>query len=231
MSYDLGIWYSRQPITTQEASEIYCRLCNAGLPDVEPPDLEPHPNIPSFIAELVEQYPRIEDWDQNDYDNCPWSGSLDVSDAHVLMSLSYSFANTLIPFIEGLAAKYGLVCYNPQWPGVRYPPRLAAMPHLRLSLENGPPIDNPSLDQITVALSSLIVPGNSFAILERTDSIYLQAALQPSGEFIIEYQTGSVAEHYQAVTKDLQIVVSIFRAYAIDDDAWHKIFDWKRIVL
>ncbi len=150
MSYDLAVWHASRPITTQEASDIYRRLGEEELSAVGP-----HQGANAFLAELTTQYPQIDDWDESDIDNCPWSGAFDQSDRYLLIYISFSRVAEIMPLIEGLAAKHDLVCFNPQWPCVMYPPRIAAMPHLRLSLENRTLIDNPTPDQIANALSTL----------------------------------------------------------------------------
>ncbi len=226
MSYDLGVWRALRPITTQEAADIYGRLCEEDMAAVEP-----HPGVDSFLAELTARYPQIDDWDDGDIDNCPWSVAFDQSDRHILMSMSFSRVDEIVPFIEELAAKYDLVCFNPQWPCVVYPPRVAAMPHLRLSLENWTVIDNPTPDQIADALSSLDADGNSFAILEQTDTTYIQAGLQSTGEYVIEYQDGSLDKHYQSITRNSQQLMAMFRAYAEGHDTWKQQCEWNKIDL
>ncbi|MCA9193049.1 MAG: hypothetical protein KDB03_14845 [Planctomycetales bacterium] len=226
MSYDIGVWHASRPITTQEAVDIFSRLGEANLRDAEP-----HPGVEAFLKELTLRYPQIDDWAEKDIDACPWSVAFDYSDCHVLMCLSYSRVNEVVPFVKELAAKHDLVCFNPQWPCVEYPPRIGEMPHLRLFLENWTVIDNPTPQQISVALSSLNSDGNSFAILERTNSAYMQTGLQSSGEYVIEYQDGSLDMHYQAIDFDIQHVTSIFQAYGAGNEAWKHQADWKRIEL
>lgn len=130
-----------------------------------------------------------------------------------------------------IAAKHDLVCYNPQWPGVTYPPRIAAMPHLRLTTENWTLIDNPTPDQIARTLEALNVADNSFAILEITDTTYLQAALQAHGSYIVEYQEGSVDQHFQATVTDLTSLASMFSDYADSNEQWKSQRTWKRLIL
>jgi hypothetical protein len=226
MSYDLAVWHASRPITTQEAGDIFRRLGEEELSAVGP-----HPGVNAFLAALTAQYPQIDDWDDNDIDNCPWSVAFDQSDRYVVMCISFSRVAEMMPLIEGLAAKHDLVCFNPQWPCVVYPPRIAAMPHLRLSLENSTLIDKPTPDQIADALSTLSSDGNSFAILERTNTSYFQTALQSTGEYIIEYQDGSLDKHYQSTAKDAQHLIAMFQAYGAGDDLWKREGDWRKIEL
>lgn len=226
MSYDLAVWYSTQPITTQEAAAIYGRLGTETVNDVEH-----HPGVNSFVEELTAQYPQIDDWADDDIDDCPWNDAFDQSPGYVVMCISFSRVNEIVPMVQKLAAKHDLVCFNPQWPCVVYPPRLAAMPHLRLSLENWTVIDKPTPEQIAEALSSLTTEGNSFAILERTDSTYLQTGLQTTGEYVVEYQDGSLDKHYEAITEDPRQVVAAFQAYATGSDNWKREFEWQKLEL
>lgn len=226
MSFDLAVWYTSEPITTQVAADIYSRLGDEPLADVES-----HPNINAFLEDLTARYPQIDDCDDDQIDDCPWSDSFDQSDQHVLLSISYSRVKEMVAVIEELAAKHDLVYFNPQWPCVVYPPRIAAMPHLRLILEKGSLIDNPTSEQIADALSSLDADGNSFAILERTETTYIQTGFQKSGEYIIEYQEGSLDQHYQTVARDVQQVIAMFQAYAVGHDTWQQECEWNKLDL
>lgn len=227
MSYDFAVWHASRPITTREATEIYIRL---GGEDIA--GIEPHPGVAAFLEELTARYPQIDDWDEDDLDNCPWTVAFDLSNRHVLMCMSFSRVDEIVPIIEGLAAKHDLVWFNPQWPCVGYPPRIAAMPHLRLSLENWTLIDNPTPDEIAEALSSLKPDGNSFAILERTYGTYLQTLIEPTGEYVIEHQEGSLDKHYQSSTVlPLDRITKMFQAYAAGQDAWKREAAWQKIDL
>ena len=73
--------------------------------------------------------------------------------------------------------------------------------------------------------------GNSFAILELTDSTYIQSGLKSGGEYVIEYQQGSLQEHFQAFTADADKVIKALQAYAIESDSWQSMFEWQQIEL
>ena len=226
MSYDLAVWHESRPISNEEAHEIYVRLC-----DEDRSAVRPHPNVRAFLDELTERYPRIDDCDEGDVENCPWTVAFDHSDGHVGMCIAWPRVDEIVPFVEALSQKHDLICHNPQGPLVHWPPRVARLPHLRLSLEDGRVIDNPSPVSITSALTSLKPDSNSFAILERTDTTYLQISMQSSDEFILEYQDGSLDKHFQANVYDLSDVTCAFKAYAARDESWKTQFDWQRIEL
>ncbi len=226
MSYDLAVWHATQPITTREAQEVYFRLCEGDHAAVEP-----HVGVACFLRDLTRSYPELGEWDRLEPDRCPWSAAFDKSEGHVVMCTAFSRADEVTGLVESLAAKHDLVCFNPQGPYVAYPPRIAGMPHLRLTLENWRIIDNPTANEIGAALASLNTEGNSFAVLEVTDGTYIQTALQSDGDYIVEYQDGSPDRHYQAVCRDIARISAAFQAYAVDDEAWKSAFAWRRIAL
>jgi hypothetical protein len=226
MSYDLAVWHESRPISNEEAHEIYVRLC-----DDDRSDVRPHPNVRAFMNELTERYPQIDDCDEDEVENCPWTVAFDHSDGHVGMCIAWPRLKEIVPIVEELAQEHDLICHDPQGPLVHWPPSVARLPHMRLSLEDGQVIDHPSPLSIASALTSLKFDGNSFAILERTDATYLQTSMQSSDEFIIEYQDGSLDKHFRASAFDLSDVTDAFKAYAVQNESWITQFDWQRIEL
>ena len=168
----------------------------------------------------------------SEVDNSPWSSSLEPSDRHLVMCMSYSRANEVVPFVERLAATHGLVCWNPQSGIVKWPPHIEAMPHLRLTMENGQVIDSPGPSTIASAISSLAQPANGFAILARSDLEYMQTVIDDSGRWVIEFRDGSPAEHYElSQPVKRETVENAFADYASgNDDGWRKL-PWKKLNL
>ena len=109
MSCDLAVWHSKKRLTDAEALEIYHALCDGDTADVEP-----HPSVPAFLSELNLHYPDIDTIPDAQIDSSPWSVGFDASDAHVLMCIVWSRAAELVTFIERLAEKHRLVCFDPQ---------------------------------------------------------------------------------------------------------------------
>jgi len=106
---------------------------------------------------------------------------------------------------------------------------------MRLTLENGTVYENPDATEIESALHSLSrATDNSFAILENSDLTYMQTAEQddPSVNpqepyFILEYQDGSMDQHFHAVgSVSLERVIEAFLQYA-RDDVWRQYFEWE----
>ena len=112
---------------------------------------------------------------------------------------------------------------------------------MRLTLEDGTVLTDPTPAQIADALRSLNwQKDNSFAILEKSDdSTYLQTAQMDDPElkeprFVLEYQDGSLARHYEAVAEDgfaLEKVIAAFQQYADGSESWRDGFEWKKMDL
>jgi hypothetical protein len=226
MSYDLGVWYASRPITLKKAEDFYDRILDDDLKE-----LEPHSGIQAFLTELTSRYPQIQDWNDDDIDNCPWSIAFDQSDRPVILCMAYSRTKELVPFIENLASKHDLVCYNPQSSRVKYPPRVAKMPYSRLTLENDIIIDNPTSNQIAQAISSLNSTDNTFVILESGDMTYIQTAFQNEGEFVLEFQDGSLEKHYQTTVETSLEVMAAFQGFLEAREDWKRTIDWQKINL
>ena len=109
MSFDLAVMNVHASISLGEAAEIYGELCegNYGV-------LQPSERIDTFYRELVERYPDIDSYSDDEVDNCPWSVEIDVSDGAVVMCIVWSRAEELAPVVMKLAEKHGLACYDPQ---------------------------------------------------------------------------------------------------------------------
>jgi hypothetical protein len=226
MSYDLGVWYASRPITLKEAEDFYDRILDDDLTE-----FEPHPGVQAFLAELTSRYPQINDWNDDDIDNCLWSIAFDQSVHYVILCMVYSRTKELIPFIENLAAKNDLVCYDPQSSRVKYPPRVAKMPYSRLTLENDTIIDNPTSNQIALAISTLNTTDNTFAILESDDMTYIQTGYQNAGEFVLEFQDGSLDKHYQTTVETPYEVLAAFQGFLESREDWKQTIDWQKITV
>jgi len=111
MSYDLGVFYTERPLTDEQAGERYTAYCEEQ--DLGP-FIEPSPRVAAFVRELTDDYPQIDDVPEEDLEACPWSIAFDISEGHVLMSMTYFWAPDMSDVITGLADKHGLVCFNPQ---------------------------------------------------------------------------------------------------------------------
>jgi hypothetical protein len=76
------------------------------------------------------------------------------------------------------------------------------------------------------------IVGEDFAILSDGPQAYVQCAKQsPSSGYVLEYQDGSVKEHYAATGGPIALdrVVSAFVKYLRRDPSWRSDFQWERV--
>ena len=85
-------------------------------------------------------------------------------------------------------------------------------------------------EAIEAAIRSLASDGDSFAILAKSEMSYLQTSGSPKAGFVLEYQDGSIEEHYSCTAHELsadQVVVA-FQRYFAGDNRWRTDMDWVR---
>ena len=112
MSFDLGVWYSDKALTAEQARQLYVKLCE-GTPALEGES----PAVAAFYDELTKKWPEIDSIPEekiDDHDYCPWSCAIDRSGMHVITSCVRSKAQDVGEFVQRLAAKHGLLLYDPQ---------------------------------------------------------------------------------------------------------------------
>ena len=134
--------------------------------------------------------------------------------------------------------------HRPCQPRVRFPGfwRLAASlfvvsreEKMQLELGSGATITDPKPGQLYAALAAL--PGGdsyrSFAILAADEHYFVQASGSYSGGFILEYQEGSMDNHFQCENTELDFesVVKAFQSYYRRDPHWNSNLEWKRMEL
>lgn len=121
MSFDLSVWYSSRPVRPEEAGRVHVALSERRLDGVES-----SPRVLRFVDELTARYPQIDDVPEDEVDECPWTIAFDQSEGHVILCIASSRAAEMKPIVQELAAKHGLVCYDPQVDEVYNPPGVRA---------------------------------------------------------------------------------------------------------
>ena len=119
MSCDFGVWCPHRRLSTQDAGELYQRLC-AG----DTSEIQPHPAVDAFYAELTARHPELDTIPElrvGDHDYCPWSCALDRSAGHVIVPCVWSKADYVTDFVHELARQHGLAVYDPQSERITYP--------------------------------------------------------------------------------------------------------------
>jgi hypothetical protein len=118
MSFELGVWREDGPVTAEGAGDKYERVA-----EQNPPDGEPDPQVAAFHQEITSRFPDLDDLPDED-DSSPWMDYLDLSADGLFMKIAFSRVGEMAPYVIELAAKYGLVCYDPQEDVVHNPPTL-----------------------------------------------------------------------------------------------------------
>lgn len=132
MSFDLGFWHEDQPITAEQALQVYLQLCENNDTAVKP-----HPNIALFLQEVTQHYPQIDDYPEEKLEECPWSIQWDVTSGSVIFCMTWPAGRKLASLFIQMAQKHDLVCYNPQQREVYLPPFL--LDQARALQERHPP--------------------------------------------------------------------------------------------
>jgi hypothetical protein len=124
MSFDLGIWHSTRALDATAASDVYAALAEGAEP---PPDagVVDSRAVAAFLSALNTEYPDIDALDDEAIDDSPWSSGFEASDRHVLLSLRWGAPDAVVDTVVRLAAKHGLVLFDPQGGEVHLPPSLS----------------------------------------------------------------------------------------------------------
>ena len=100
---------------------------------------------------------------------------------------------------------------------------------MTLEFESGQLINSPTEADLSR------IDGEGFAILSQDPDTYMQCAAEPDrdGEYVLEYQDGSLDRHYHAVDGPitLQRVIAAFTKYLANDQSWLSDFEWERLDL
>lgn len=103
---------------------------------------------------------------------------------------------------------------------------------MQLDLEDGTIYDDPTPREVAEALASLDGDANSFAIIGRDEMEYLQASGGVGAGFRVEYQAGSLREHYRCPERiSLYRATRLFQKYAVGDDTWRQDLPWEPMKL
>lgn len=103
---------------------------------------------------------------------------------------------------------------------------------MRFEREGAEAIDGPTAQQVEQGLRALQLPDSSYAILGLQELTYLQTAVDvdTDGTFTLEFQDGSLDEHYRASRPlELEDVVGAFVSYLRGDGDWRSRYQWEKI--
>jgi hypothetical protein len=119
MSYYVGVWNSATAVSDDEAAARYRELNDEK--SVEP-DFDDH--VYTFYSRLISLFPEVETVLEDELDSCPWACCIDIAADHVILPILPEQAPKIMGQIVSLAARYELVCFDPQAGKAYLPPRL-----------------------------------------------------------------------------------------------------------
>lgn len=221
MSFDLAVWHEPDRISHQAAAEKYSLLCD-GMPVATA-----HPSVADFYREVVGRWPELRSLDDDSIDDSVWSCDSDVSDAHVIMTFSWSRAEEVASWVRETAARHSLVLFDPQLEVVQHPARRPG--GVMLATAWGSDIEDPTDKHLNRAVRALGTAG-WWLRLELGPDSFLQAAKGKPGWYTLEHRDGGPDRHFAAESHDLYQLMDAFRSYAAGaDDAWRRRHTWTTI--
>jgi hypothetical protein len=98
---------------------------------------------------------------------------------------------------------------------------------MELESEGRPTIQDAQASDVHAAVSELALPGNSFLILTRTPTSYVQLAMQAGERFAIEYREGGPRDLRRA-QKDFSRseAAQLLESYLAGGDEWRAGILW-----
>jgi hypothetical protein len=105
VSYDLAVWVEPEPTTGASGEATFEYLFRRYFEEDWP--TEPVDPVAAFVEALLTRWP--EDTEDN-----PYSSGISASGPIAYITLSYSRANEVRLYTTELAARFGLVCFDPQ---------------------------------------------------------------------------------------------------------------------
>ncbi|SEN92718.1 hypothetical protein [Actinacidiphila rubida] len=222
MSFDLGVWSEEVRPSCAAARETYLRLCAADATAVRP---SAHVAAFRTALETAASEPVPVAPPEGDAAGAgpasPGDRPQVSGDAgHVLVSMPWPGAADLAPRVVALAARHGLVCFDPQKDVVHVPPALRAPHALELRSCGGPTVADPDPETVERAIRGLSA-GSWFVILEDVPGRYLQVGVgadagRSEGGYAAEFRDGSPESHVRCVLRDRAQVVSLFARFRQD---------------
>ena len=116
MSFDLFVWDSRTRVSPAEAEERY-----AAADEGDAEHTDESAALQSFLDELYGRFPDLEDCDEAEVEESPWSSDLDRGDEHACFNIRWSHAEEMASIVIDLALHHGLSCFDPQTSVVHQP--------------------------------------------------------------------------------------------------------------
>jgi hypothetical protein len=121
VNFNLCVFYTKILFSDADAITRYQHFCSTK--DLTP-YIKPHFSIDAFLKDLTAVFQQLHDYSENsdEFEDCPWSCSFDVSKEHIIMPVG-SADDDVIDLIVELSKKHGLVLFCSQGSSVHFAPK------------------------------------------------------------------------------------------------------------
>lgn len=224
MSYDLAVWSTERAIGRGEAAVVFGKLRE----EADPGDwLVPTPAIEAFLKELTAVYPQGNDEAAEDREKSPWTAPLVSGPSWVVMSIEWSWAETMGRVLFQLSRKHGLALYDAATSLIYLPDKNVEVSGLSLVcpwLHGTMPASRELLADL---LEFLPERDDPFLIVGEAEQTYMQTIWTREG-FLLEYREGDAEHHFQA-EKPLPTgdVARALYDYLKRGQEWRNLFPFK----
>lgn len=226
-SFDLGVWYSDATMDVMEAAAVYnhinydwvvverrpefdafLRELTAQFPDLRSPSEPPiSPDSPpgSFLRTLddlrtppSEEQIRQARRQEPAPDDSPWQDTLAPTGSTITLSINWDRVEATVPVIYQLAARHGLMVYDPQSNILTVPPKISrtgpseiAEAHLKMHIRGKPPAL-----EVVLTLDGKVIAHDTVATRAQA---HLQARQAAINNHLAVYEVADPAMIVQAV--------------------------------
>jgi hypothetical protein len=111
VSYDLAAFSRVDPLAPDRVADVYVALAKG---DDWSKYLVADPRIGEFVKELTTRWPQIDDVQEEQLDDCPWSVAFHITPAYVVCSMVYSRVEEVVPVCVEMATGHRLDVFDPQ---------------------------------------------------------------------------------------------------------------------
>ncbi|MBZ4318378.1 hypothetical protein [Streptomyces huiliensis] len=222
MSFDLGFWWERQPISPAEAARKYGAMAEGGMGIAGE-----HGMLGTFYAQLTSRFP---DLTEDNFEDSPWSSPLYRTRECVIASISRPRQSEIFETLLGIAADCGITCYDPQFGKVYFPQGGTSV---TLELSNGLVVEGPDWGDVSQALRGLS-PEDWYVILETSPGWFMQVGFGaavgvPAGSYAVEVKEGAEDKHFRFVLNELPQVIDVFQRFLSGDSSWRSGVRFSRV--
>ena len=219
MSYDLLVWHELIRMTCLEVRRKVLVAETRG----DWTAFHPHPNVPAFRAAVLERFPPLESLDVNDPAGV-WSATPAYSDRLVILPMRLPLRPFVIEFIADLVEEFDLVIVDELRGWAQVPRSMTRL--LGVSTISGDELRDPEPDVVVHQVRKALAAGAHVRVRDGIGcladaTLDAHPAKAGTGYHVEIYD----AEGHRAYVAELDDVLTLFDAFARDDDRYRFLLD------